>query len=323
MKKIFILFLSVTLIFATLLALPSSAKTVYTKTLSLLSIRANAKGDGYKWDNYNSILTLDGLNIDTEDDYGLKIMDGATVILKGKNYIKASKAAVFLEGKIIIKGSGSLILEGENGIYCSSNNRTDTLTINGGKYEITSKAQGIVSAFHRVSLTDCQMEITTEGGVAVEAERLTVGAKTVFKANGSLIGHKKLHLEGTDLTIESKNAALVSDNDITFSKLVLKTGDSSTSLAQTESYNGESFVSAKSTYDDSKRSLILGDKYPFALDIVIFIGIAAVLVCAVVIPIIIKKKKAEAAVLARDRAEDERKAEAKAKKKAAKQKEDQ
>ena len=319
MKKILILIMAAAMILSvSALSLPASAKTVHTKTLSFLSIRANASGDGYKWDNYNDTLTLDSINIDTEDDYGLKIVDGATVILKGTSYIKASKAAVFIEGKVIFKGNGKLVLEGENGIYCSSNNSKDTLTINGGTYDITSTAQGIVSKYHRVSLTSCNVSINTKGDVAAEAERLNVGAKTTLTANGSLLGRMKLHLEGTNVSVESKGKALISDNEVTFSKLILKTGASNTALSEAEGYNGEAAVSTKSTYDDSKRSVILGEKYPAILDVVIFLGIAVVLGCAVVLPIVIKKKKAQAAVLARDLAEEERKAEAKARKKAAK-----
>ena len=320
MKKILVLIIALALtVGASAFTLPASAKTIYTKTISLLSIRANARGEGYRWNNYDSILTLDGLNIDTKEDYGLKIMDGATVILKGTNYIKASKAAIFIEGKVIIKGDGVLILEGENGIYCSSNDPKDTLTINGGKYEMTCTAQGIVSDFHRVALNDCNVKISTSGDVAAEAQRLTVGAKTVLSANASLVGHKKLHLEGANVKLESKGAALVSGSEITFAKLVLSGGASKSSLSKLEKYNGEAFVSTSSTYDDSKRSVILGEKYPAILDAAIFAAVAVVLGCAVVLPIVIKKKKAQAAVIARDLAEEERKAEEKAKKKAAKQ----
>ena len=63
------------------------------------------RGEGYFWDNpKHSHLTLSDLRIDTEDEYGLKITDGATVILKGDNRIKATKAALYIGGNVIFRG---------------------------------------------------------------------------------------------------------------------------------------------------------------------------------------------------------------------------
>lgn len=295
-----------------------SARTIYKNTISLLGVRANVSGDGYSWNNYDNILTLDGITIETDDDYGLKILDGATVILKGTNYIKASKAAVFIEGKVIIKGSGTLVLEGENGIYCSSNDSTDRLTINGGKYEITSRSNGIVSDFHSVSITNSKVNISSKGGTAIKAKWLTVGAKTALTADSPLVGQDKLHIEGANVTLECDSSALVSGNTITFSKLDLKTGSSASSLSAADSYASEAFVKTTSTYDDSRKSLLLGSGYSAAFDILILASVILVLSCAVVLPIVIKKRKAYAAIDTRDKAEAERIAEARAKKKAAK-----
>lgn len=310
-----VLVLAVTVIMG---AIPCSAKTIHTKTLSFLDIRANAEGPGYKWNNYDDILTLDGLNIDTEDDFGLKIIDGATVIIKGNNYIKASKAAIFIEGKVIIKGSGTLTLVSDQGIYCSSDDPTDTLTINGGKFDITATSIGIVSDFHTVNLNGVNVKIKAENGTAVKAQKLNIGVKTVLTADAPVIGVEKLHIDGASLTVNTKTEALKS-NSLSLAKLKLKAGDSSNNLSNVDSYTGQACIKTKSTYDDSPKSVILGEKYDAYFDILIFIGIIAVLSAVVVLPIVIKKKKARAAIEARDKAEEERKAEAKAKKKSVKQ----
>lgn len=310
MKKILTLILTAALMFA-LSSLPVSAKTVHKECISLLSVRQNVSGAGYKWDNYNSVLTLDGLNVDTTDEYGLKIMDSSpevtTVVLKGINYIKASKAAIFIEGKVLFKGNGTLTLVGgENGFYCSSADPTDSLSIVGGTYKITSGEAGISSAFHQVAISGSKITVTTEGNVAISAQSLTTGAKTVIKANGSLKGVSKLRIEGSTLTVESSTSALISDSPIVFSKLTLKAGDSISSLSNTE-YSGEKCIKTTSTFDGSLKSAIFGDNVPFFVDILVLIAVIGAVTAAVVVPIIVKKKKAQAAIAARDEAEKLRK----------------
>ena len=323
MKRILSLFVAALLISTCIFgAVPCSAKTIHTKTLSFIDIRANAEGAGYKWNNYDDILTLDGLTIETEDDYGLKINDGATVILKGKNYIKASKAAVFIEGKVIIKGSGTLTLVSDEGIYCSSDDRTDTLTINGGSFDITAKTFGIISDFHTVTINSAKFKINVESGTAMKAQKLSIGVNTNVNADSPLIGVEKLHIEGANLNINTSSEAL-KGGAITFNELKLKAGNDKNSLASVEAYSGQASVKTVSTYDGSAKSIFLGDKFGAFYDILIFVAIIAVLTAVVVLPIVIKKKKAKAAIEARDKAEEERKAEAKAKKKTLKENKDQ
>ncbi len=318
MKKFLPLFTVLMLTVAVIMgAVPCSAKTIHTKTLSFIDIRANAEGPGYKWNNYNDILTLDGLNIDTEDEFGLKINDGATVIIKGNNHIKASKAAVFIEGKVIIKGSGTLTLVSETGIFCSSDDSTDTLTINDGKFNITASSIGIVSDFHTVNLNGVNMKINAENGTAIKAQKLKVGVKTVLYANAPIIGEQKLYIDGASLTVNTASEAL-KGNSISIAKINIKAGDSSNTLSAIDTYDGQACIKTTSTYDDSPKSVILGEKFGAYFDTLIFIGIIAVLSAVVVLPIVIKKKKAQAAIEARDKAEEERKAIAKAKKKSAK-----
>lgn len=306
MKKIISLILSSILI-ATLMfsALPVSAKTVHKSCISLLDLRASKTGSGYEWDNFNKELTLNGLNIKTTDKYGLKIMDGAIVIIKGDNYIEASVAAIFLEAKVLFKGSGTLTLVGgDNGIYCSSADRTDSLSIVGGTYKITSGKAGIVSDFHKIAISGCKITVDTESGVAIDAQTLTTGAKTVIKANGSLIGHNKLQIESSSITVDTDTQALVSDNPIVFSKVTLKAGSSKNDLHKIDltsgGYASEKCVRISSLYNGTKKSLVFGGNVPIYVDIILLIAVIAALGCAVVLPVIYKKKKAQAAIALRD-----------------------
>ena len=100
--SIIIALITVTSLFT--IALPVSAKSVHKSTINFIGINRNQSGSGYNWDNYHNVLTLDGLNIKTTDDYGLKIQDGSTVVLKGDNYIEAKKAAIYIEAKVVFKG---------------------------------------------------------------------------------------------------------------------------------------------------------------------------------------------------------------------------
>ena len=148
------LVLAVTLAALLLTALlPASAATVLTEGVSILNPKANMRGPGYDWANRTSTLTLSNLNIETTDAYGLKLCDGATVILEGKNYIEASKAALYLEGNVIFRGNGSLTLVGgEYGILCHSTRVTNKLSLNGGTYHIQGGVDGIASPYQKVAI---------------------------------------------------------------------------------------------------------------------------------------------------------------------------
>ena len=302
MKKILSFILSAVLV-TVIFSLCPSAKTVHKNSISLLEVRANVSGAGYNWNNYDDVLTIDGLNIDTTDEYGLKIMDGATVVIKGNNYIKASKAAIFIQGKVVFKGNGTLTLIGEeNGIYCSSNDKTDVLSIVGGNYKITSGEAGIISDFHKVAISGSNLKIDTSSGIAIEAQQLTTGAKTVIRANGSLIGVKRLLIEGSSLTIETSDKALISDTPISFSKLTIKAGSSLSGLDKVESYNGEKCIKTTSTFDNSLKSIIFGDNVSIAADIILLIAVIGAVVAATVVPVVLKKNKAKKVIAARDEA---------------------
>ncbi|MBE6581665.1 MAG: carbohydrate-binding domain-containing protein [Ruminococcaceae bacterium] len=300
--SIIIALITVTSLFT--IALPVSAKSVHKSTINFIGINRNQSGSGYNWDNYHNVLTLDGLNIKTTDDYGLKIQDGSTVVLKGDNYIEAKKAAIYIEAKVVFKGSGTLTLVSETGIFCSSSDKTDSLSIIGGNYKITSSGIGIVSEFHRVSFSSCKVTVNTAGDVAIKARTVTTGAKTVIKANASIVGQDKLQIESSSVTVNAKNAALISDKPVVFSGITLKAGDSSNALSvidlKTDSYNGQKSVKTISNYDGQKKSLFFGDDVPRYVDTIVMVLGIALVACAVVLPVLHNKKKAKEAIAKRD-----------------------
>lgn len=316
MKRIFSIIIALITVTA-LFAIPVSAKTVHKNTISFIGINKNQSGAGYDWDNYHNVLTLDGLNIKTNDDYGLKIHDesdytpstssinsATTVILKGDNYIEAKKAAIFIEGKVVFKGSGTLTLVSETGIFCSSADKTDSLSIIGGNYKITTTGIGIVSDFHRVSFSNCKVTVKTSSDIAIKAQTITTGAKTVITANGSISGKDKIQIESSTVTVNAKNAALISDKPVIFASVTVKAGDSSSTLTdidlENSSYNGQKSVKIISNYDGQKKSLFFGDDVPRYVDIIVMVLGVVIIACAIALPILRKKKKAQAAIAKRD-----------------------
>lgn len=285
-------------------AIPVSAKSIHKSTVNLIGVNKNQSGSGYEWDNYENTLTLNGLNIKTSDDYGLKILDGATVVLKGNNYIEAKKAAVFLEAKVVFKGSGTLTLVSETGIFCSSADNTDSLSILGGTYKITSSGIGIVSDFHRVSFSNCKVTVKTSAETAIKAQSVTTGANTVIKANGSIYGKDKILIESSSIVVNANASALISENPIVFSKVTVKAGDTPKNLSvidlNNSSYDGQKSVKTISRYDGQKKSLFFGDDVPRYVDIIVMIVGVLCVVSAVVLPVLYKKKKVQEAIAKRD-----------------------
>ena len=139
------------------LAMPEkvSAAEVVTSTVNIATANKNKRGPGYDWQNRFDILTLNGLNIDTEDNYGLRLPKNCTVVLEGTNVIKAAKYGVSCSGTVVFKGSGKLIVEaGEIGFYLISQDNTQKIRLVDGKYEIKAGTYGIYSDASDFSFVD-------------------------------------------------------------------------------------------------------------------------------------------------------------------------
>lgn len=318
-RSIHILLTIFLLVFTVLAALPVSAGKLLTDGVSILNPRQNIHGDGYEWHNPSDTLTLTNLNINTGDDYGLKLPDGATVILEGKNYIKASVAALYIGGDVIFRGNGSLTLEGgEYGILCNSTKGNHTLTITEGSYTITGGTDGIHSEYQKVALSGGKITVTGGSGYSVNARDFQTSNNVTVKATGSFRSSYSMLLQAANLTIESKEPVLIADKYLKLESMTLKAGDSLSSLTAVKSYTNEKALVTVSTFDGSRRSLIFGDTVPFFVDILLLIVIVAGLAAVIVVPILIKKKKVQAVIAARDAAEAEAKRQKKLSKKNAK-----
>ena len=301
MKKFFsflLVFLSLTLLFPTGSIFAGST---VTECVSLLQVKKNLHGNGYEWDNPNDTLTLTNLDLRTEDDYGFKICDGATVILEGNNYIEASKAALYIDGDVVFRGSGTLTLVGgDYGILCNSASTSKKLTITAGTYQVRGGKGGIKSDFVKVHLTGGKFTIHGGSGYAVDAREFQTGGNVTIDATGSFYSSYRMILEAANLQIVSEEAAIIAPKTLSIASMKLRAGDDLKSLSSVVEYSGQKALVTSSTYDEGLKSLLFGDSVSFAVDVLVLVGVLLLLTATIVLPILIRRKRTALAVQARD-----------------------
>lgn len=265
-----------------LAALPVSASGTIQTTVNIATANKNMRGEGYDWANRYDVLTLKGLNIDTEDPYGLRLPKNCTVVLEGKNTIKASKYGISCSGTVVFKGSGSLTIEaGEIGIYLIAQDSTQKVRLIDGKYEITAGTYGIYSEAADFSFTGKSMNVnvTGDGGHAIMGRAVNLLGGT-FTANAPVESTHQLLVDGIDISVEGGSVPAFASKNLTVKNL------------DTE-YNGESSVNAKSTKKFTGTSIIFGENVGAAVDYVILAVFAAGIAAAIVLPALRRKKKAK------------------------------
>ncbi|MBE6541637.1 MAG: hypothetical protein E7672_04240 [Ruminococcaceae bacterium] len=266
------------------IALPSqiAASDTVTTTVNIATADRNMSGPGYYWANRFDTLTLTNLNLDTDEDFGLRLPNNCTVILEGKNYIKAGKYGISCSGNVVFKGNGSLTIDaGEIGIYLVTQDSTQKIRLITGDYTVTAGKYGVYSEAADFSFVDGTMSINMIGdsSYAILGRCVNLlGGK--FSANASVETTQELVVDGIDIKIESSNPALASKN--------LKVKNISAE------YNGENTINASSTASKSRSSIIFGDSIPGFVDYILLAVFALGIAAAVFIPSLRRKKKAEA-----------------------------
>lgn len=284
-RKIISIILSLMTVFSLcVIALPTTANAgnVITSTVNIAIANKNERGDGYYWANRYDILTLSGINIDTEDAYGLRLPKNCTVELEGNNYIKASKYGISCSGTVVFKGSGSLTIEaGDIGIYLIAQDNTQKVRLIEGKYTITAGTYGVYSEEGDFSFVGDSMDINigTPDGWAIMGRAVNLlGGK--FKANAPVETTHQLLVSGLDVNIEANRSAFVSKN------LNIKDID-------IDEYNGEASVNAKSTAKKGRSSIFFGDNVQGWVDYLILVVFALAVASGIFVPALRRKKKAK------------------------------
>lgn len=278
----------------TVVAAAASGGVTITETVNIAQANKNMEGHGYNWQNRYDILTLEGIHIETESDYGLKLPKNCTVVLKGDNYIKASRYAMSCAGTVIFKGSGSLTLEaGEIGLYIYAEDGTQKVRLLDGTYEIHAGDYGVFSTAADFSFVDGKMNITVENesGAAVSGRIVNLLGGS-FSANHGVEASHILDVEGINLDITSPRAALSCKN-LTVKDIALTSGGSTI-----DEYTDQMQISGKSTAKRVRASVIFGESVNGVVDY-ICLAIAVVGIAALIVIPVVKKKKKAAELLAR------------------------
>ncbi|MBQ1211881.1 MAG: hypothetical protein IIX69_00505, partial [Clostridia bacterium] len=208
----------------------------FTSTVNLLDVRKNTSGDGFYWNNKTDTLTLTNFTVNTKDRYGLRIPNGATVVLEGTSTITAAYAALDIEGEAYFRGEGTLILNaGEVGFLNPINMDDKKVIVESGNYVINSEGVGISSPYATFSQTGGSIEINCKGEAVVGREIRLAGGK--LTANGSVHATNKLVVSYTTLDITSTAAALISDKILSVNGVKLTSNGT-----ELDAYAGETSI---------------------------------------------------------------------------------
>ena len=283
------------------LAVPVSAKSkTVTETVSLTYVTKNQRGDGYVWDNMTNTLTLDGVNIDTQSEYGLKLPKEATVVLKGNNYISASSCAVHCLGMVTFKGNGSLtVVSGDIGIQSVSLYKNELIRINNCDISITAENTGIDMNEAKLALIDGELSINITG--QEEGRRAISGTDVsltggIFSANAPVYASQRLYITNIDATVSSSvGAALQCPVGVELDKVSVQAGEYPNSLTEIpkNEYGTQSCIKLKSTASNAKRGILFNAVYPRVFDYLIFLIIILAIAALITVPVYLKKKKTE------------------------------
>ncbi len=296
-KKIIAVMLAILAFFSFAPTTIFAASAPISSCVDLISLDNDKFGTGYKWDNLDCILTLDNLNIDTTDDFGIKLPagnsdEGATVILNGKNTIKASSCGIQALGKLTFKGDGSLtIISEENGIIGASLKNTHTVTFRSGSITITAPKNGIYTETSDIVFSGATVKITSDEnavyGKNIKAVSGTLDFKGKIKAKGTF------SLSNTNLTAVSSDKALEANGGVSFKDAELKTGATLSSLTSVSEYNGEKAIQTVGTKQEKSYGFLFGGKFPAYMDYVFISVIILAIIAVIAVPLTIKYKKTQ------------------------------
>lgn len=298
---------------AVLLLVPFASAAVYeadavvtiTKSINLTNPRMNMTGAGYAWMNLDKTLTLDGLYIDTSDEYGMRIPDGATVILKGNNYIRAASYAMGIPGNVTFKGNGTLTLVGgDAGLYFYSTDDTTIARIMGGNFKITAGGVGIRSEYTTLSVTKgtFDIDVPAKDGLAILGRTLKLhGGK--FTAQGPITASQNLEIRAANLSVAADRAALSANRKLTLKDVSLSVGNTADDLRKADGYNGENCIRVKSAANLLGESVLFGEAVPMFADILVIVALAALVAAGIGLPLLRAHRRSKRALAAAAEAE--------------------
>lgn len=280
-----ILAVAVLIIFCTL-----SVSAITDQTLNLANAKKNLRGDGYEWNNPDRILTLTDLSIETDNDFGLKIPDNCTVILKGKNTVKATQFGIGVPGSVVFEGDGSLTVEaGEAAIYNYSYSDNHKMRFGGGNITLKS-ATPLLADRAEVSVTSGSLELISTADTAANTRVLSISGGEV-SASGSLNATHMLYVDRAKINVVSDSTALVSDNILKLENVKLKVAANGNTLANVSEYSGESSIETVPEKKSARNSILFGENIPITVDYILLSVAILLVAAAITLPIVRKRVK--------------------------------
>ena len=271
----------------------------------IAAINKNTSGPGYDWQNIDKILTLNNLNIDTDDEFGLTLPPDSTVVLNGKNYIKASETAIRCVTSATFEGNGSLtIVSGSTGIICVSTLQSDILRFRSGNINITAPDYGIFSENAMISFSGADMSINSDK-LAVRGKNIQMTSGRL-DIKGKISAVSDLTITGTNLTASAPEAVLSAGHSLDISGVKLSAGATPNTLADVEKYNGENAVKFISTVKNFRSSILFGEKVPSWVDGIAFTVLILAAAALIVVPLYLKHQKTRKLLAEHERLQSER-----------------
>lgn len=301
LKKRFLIctFAALLALLAALLPLGISASDdgVLRETVDLSRPKKDVVGEGYVWQNIGETLKLSGLELHTDDDYGIRLVKGATVELSGKNYISAKKAAIACQGSVTFTGDGSLTLVSEDGIMSYSTENSTVITVRSGSITIEAQSCGIRCESGGITLSGGVTDISS-AGTALSARTAKL-ADCTLTANAPIYTSGTIRITAAALDISSASgAALNADGGIITEKV-----DMTADGRSVDEYNGQAHITTVSNAYRGGTSAILGEGYPRYADVIIAV-LAVLLLAALVATPLLRHRAKTAALKKRLEAED-------------------
>lgn len=289
MKRFSSLILTALLILSLIPCSVFAAEKTITSGIDLPYINNDSFGKGYEWDNLDQVLKLNGINLDTQDQFGIKLPSNSTIELNGDNYIKASAFAIYCLGAVTFTGNGTLtVTAAEHGIACfntlSNDNlifRSGKITVNGAKNGIYAENTPIIFSGAEVNVKSAEKAISgydvkfVSGTVTLEAPIVAKGTVTVSNANLSI----------------SANSPAITAKNITFTDVDVSVGQTPSALNKSEDYNAEHAIKTVATKKENKKGYLFGGKLPAFVDYIAIALIIVTVASVIVVPYIIKRKK--------------------------------
>ena len=291
MKRFVALLLSALMLVSIPTLSVNAASEKITKCLDLANVGHDDIGNGYEWDNIEKTLTMDDLNLSTTDEYGIKLPEGATIILNGDNYITASKYGIHCLNSLIFKGSGTLTINAvEVGIFAASTLSSDVIQFFDGNITIINTKIGVYSEDAKLSFLGSTVSITASDNSVYGKDVRISGGNLDF--HGPLYSKSAVNIAGATVAITASKPAITSaTNEISITAKNIMVGNTTSTLSNIGEYAGQNCVKIIPQTKKASPSLLFGEGVSPVWDYVVIISAVLAIGAVVAVPIILKQKK--------------------------------